>query len=136
MDVKTGNSYEFLALTWIDWVTGLEEFIRMDDKTDIHIAIKFKESWLLHHPETIACLHANGGAFNIPCLSPQLLSIILHSNIHSALLLECAVLFNFTPEDTYIAAGWLSWSNWRVQKEGMMMITVLERPGVGHNEVI
>lgn len=62
--VKTKNaSYEFLALTSIDRVTGLPELIRVDNKTSAHISDKFEESWLSRYPRPLACCHDNGGEF-------------------------------------------------------------------------
>ena len=46
VDVRTGNSYKFMALTCIDRVTGLSELIRIDDKTAQHVAAKFDELWI------------------------------------------------------------------------------------------
>ena len=66
VDTKTGNSYQFMALTSIDRVTGLAELIRLDDKmgkTSAHVASKFEESWLSRYPRPFACCHDNGGEF-------------------------------------------------------------------------
>lgn len=59
----TGKTYEFLALTSIDRVTGLPELIRIDNKTSQHVADKFNESWLSRYPRPFACCHDNGGEF-------------------------------------------------------------------------
>jgi len=63
VDVRTGNSYEFMALTCIDRVTGLAELIRIDDKTAQHVAAKFDELWLSRYPRPYSCCHDNGGEF-------------------------------------------------------------------------
>ena len=59
--VRTGSSYEFMALTCIDRVTGLSELIRIDDKTAQHVAAKFDECWLLRYPRPMTCCHDKGG---------------------------------------------------------------------------
>ena len=61
--VRTGSSYEFMALTCIDRVTGLSELIRIDDKTAMHVAAKFDECWLSRYPRPMTCCHDNGGEF-------------------------------------------------------------------------
>ena len=61
--VRTGNSYEFMALTCIDRVTGLAELIRVEDKTSMHVAAKFDECWLSRYPRPMTCCHDNGGEF-------------------------------------------------------------------------
>ncbi len=43
---STNRTYEFLALTCIDRVTGLAELIRIDNKESSHVADKFEECWL------------------------------------------------------------------------------------------
>ena len=63
VDVRTGSSYEFMALTCIDCVTCLAELIRIDDKTAQHVATKFDECWLSRHPRPMMCCHDNGGEF-------------------------------------------------------------------------
>ncbi len=42
----TNRTYEFLALTCIDRVTGLAELIRIDNKESAHVADKFAEFFL------------------------------------------------------------------------------------------
>ena len=63
VEVKTGKVFEFSALTSIDRVTGLAELIRIDEKTAMHVAAKFDESWLSRCPRPMACCHDNGGEF-------------------------------------------------------------------------
>ena len=63
VQVKTGSSFEFMALTCIDRVTGLAELIRIDDKTSMHVAAKFDECWLSRYPRPMLCCHDNGGEF-------------------------------------------------------------------------
>ncbi len=47
---STNRTYEFLALTCIDRVTGLSELIRLDNKESAHFADKFSECWLARYP--------------------------------------------------------------------------------------
>ncbi len=47
---STNRTYEFLALTCIDRVTGLAELIRIDNKESDHVVDKFAECWLLQYP--------------------------------------------------------------------------------------
>ena len=63
VECKTGSSFEFMALTCIDRVTGLAELIRIDDKTAMHVAAKFDECWLSRYPRPMICCHDNGGEF-------------------------------------------------------------------------
>ncbi len=43
---STNITYEFLALTCVDRVTGLAELIRIDSKESARVADKFAECWL------------------------------------------------------------------------------------------
>ena len=63
VQTRTGQIYEFSALTSIDRVTGLAELIRVDNKTSDHVAGKFMESWLSRYPRPFSCCHDNGGEF-------------------------------------------------------------------------
>lgn len=60
---KTNRTYEFLALTCIDRVTGLTEMIRIENKEPSHVADKFSECWLARYPRPLSCCHDNGGEF-------------------------------------------------------------------------
>ena len=44
VQTRTGQIYEFSALTSIDRVTGLAELIGVDNKTSDHVAGKFVEA--------------------------------------------------------------------------------------------
>ncbi len=48
--MSTNRTYEFLALTCVDRVTGLAELIRIDNKESAHVANKFAEQWLARYP--------------------------------------------------------------------------------------
>ena len=48
----------------IEYITELEEPIRIDNKTSEHIATKFEESWLSRYPKPFSCCHDNGGEFS------------------------------------------------------------------------
>ena len=60
---RTNRTYQFLALTCIDRVTGLAELIRVDNKESAHVADKFLECWLSRYPRPFSCCHDNGGEF-------------------------------------------------------------------------
>ena len=60
---RTNRTYEFLALTCIDRVTGLAELIRIDSKDSDHVADKFAEAWLARYPRPFSCCHDNCGEF-------------------------------------------------------------------------
>jgi hypothetical protein len=63
VDVKTGISYEFIALTFIDRVTSLAELIYIDDKTVMQVSENIDDFWLSRYPWPMDCCHDNRGEF-------------------------------------------------------------------------
>ena len=61
--VVNGNICVFKALTCIDPVTNLVELIRIQNKTMVHVAEQFVNSWLSRYPRPNRCVHDNGTEF-------------------------------------------------------------------------
>ncbi len=58
-----GKPYKFEALTVIDTLTNLIEFIRIDDKRSKTVARKFVQCWLTRYPWPQCCVHDSGTEF-------------------------------------------------------------------------
>ena len=62
--LQVGNErMKFHALTIIDLVTNLIEVVRLDNKTDEHVALQFTNTWLARYPKPASCVYDQGGEF-------------------------------------------------------------------------
>ena len=65
--------YQFRALTCIDTIIGLPEFIPIDNVTSLSVAQAFEDNWLSRYPAPLRCIHDNGNEFLGPAFSQMLL---------------------------------------------------------------
>ena len=58
-----GQNYKFMALTSIDTVTNYPEIVRLNNKTSLHVAQQFENSWLSRYPRPMRCIYDQGPEF-------------------------------------------------------------------------
>ena len=63
MHEVNGRVVEFNALTYIDTTSNLEDLIRINEKSSVHVTEKFKQVWLARYPLMKCCVHDMVGEF-------------------------------------------------------------------------
>ena len=58
-----GEDIQFRAITFIDTVTNLPEFARINNKSSEHIGQKLEDVWCSQYPCPLKIIHDNGGEF-------------------------------------------------------------------------
>jgi hypothetical protein len=58
-----GQELKFNALTTIDTVSNYPEVIRLNNKTSLHVAQQFENSWLSRYPRPVRCIYDQGSEF-------------------------------------------------------------------------
>jgi transposase InsO family protein len=74
---------DFQALTSNDTATSLAEISCINNKTSLHVALKFKNEYLSRYPWPLQCIHDNGPEF----LSPEFQHTLYVNGIKDVLMM-------------------------------------------------